>query len=68
MACLGATTSLFHGYAYREAIIGVGMMPLVAYLLGFSLIQYAIAMLARAVGNLVIHSQYWDWVKLCWIV
>ncbi len=53
---VGAIAGLFHGYAYGEAIIGAGMMPLVAYLLGFSLIQYAIAMLARAVGNLIIHK------------
>ncbi|PIG92639.1 HupE/UreJ family protein [Gloeocapsopsis sp. IPPAS B-1203] len=53
---LGAIAGLFHGYAYGEAIIGAGMMPLVAYLLGFSLIQYAIAMLARAIGNLIIHK------------
>lgn len=53
---LGAIAGLFHGYAYGEAIIGAGMMPLVAYLLGFTIIQYAIAMLARAVGNLIIHK------------
>ncbi|MES1021426.1 HupE/UreJ family protein [Gloeocapsa sp. BRSZ] len=53
---LGAIAGLFHGYAYGEAIIGAGMMPLVAYLLGFTIIQYAIAMLARTVGNLIIHK------------
>jgi urease accessory protein len=53
---LGAIAGLFHGYAYGEAIIGAGMMPLVAYLLGFSLIQYCVAMLARAIGNLIIHK------------
>lgn len=51
---LGAIAGLFHGYAYGEAIIGAGMMPLVAYLLGFTIIQYAVAMLARAVGNVII--------------
>ncbi|MUL39497.1 HupE/UreJ family protein [Gloeocapsopsis dulcis] len=56
LACLGAIAGLFHGYAYGEAIIGAGMLPLVAYLLGFSLIQYGIAMLARAVGYLIIHK------------
>ncbi|MBE9190105.1 HupE/UreJ family protein [Gloeocapsopsis crepidinum LEGE 06123] len=56
LTCLGAIAGLFHGYAYGEAIIGAGMIPLVAYLLGFSLIQYGVAMLARAVGNLIIHK------------
>lgn len=55
LTCLGAIAGLFHGYAYGEAIIGAGMMPLVAYLLGFTFIQYLVATLARAVGNLLIH-------------
>lgn len=33
---------LFHGYAYGEAIVGAEMTPLLAYLAGFALIQYAI--------------------------
>ncbi|AFZ29593.1 HupE/UreJ protein [Gloeocapsa sp. PCC 7428] len=53
---LGAIAGLFHGYAYAEAIIGAGMMPLVAYLLGFTIIQYGVAMLARAIGNLITHK------------
>ena len=34
---------LFHGYAYGEAIVGAGMEPLVAYLLGFAVIQTAVS-------------------------
>lgn len=34
---------IFHGYAYGEAIVGAESTPLLAYLLGFSLIQLAIA-------------------------
>lgn len=41
---LGAIAGLFHGYAYGEAIIGATMAPLVAYLIGFTLIQLAIAL------------------------
>ena len=33
---------LFHGYAYGESIVGAEDTPLVAYLLGFALVQYAI--------------------------
>jgi urease accessory protein len=48
---LGAIAGLFHGYAYGESIVGASMTPLLAYLLGFSAIQYAIALLAFLIGN-----------------
>ena len=35
---------LFHGYAYGESIIGAEASPIVAYLIGLSLIQYALIM------------------------
>ena len=35
---------LFHGYAYGESIVGAEDSPLIAYLLGFALIQYAIVL------------------------
>ncbi len=47
---LGAIAGLFHGYAYGESIVGAGMAPLTAYLLGFTAIQLAIALGARQVG------------------
>lgn len=50
IATLSAVAGLFHGYAYGEAIIGADMNSLVAYLTGFTLVQYAIAMLALRVG------------------
>jgi urease accessory protein len=31
---------IFHGYAYGEAIVGAESTPLMAYLIGFSIIQY----------------------------
>ncbi len=40
---LFAGAGLFHGWAYGEAIVGAETTPLLAYLLGFALIQYAIA-------------------------
>ncbi len=41
---LASIAGLFHGYAYGEAIIGAQMNPLLAYLLGFSVVQLAIAL------------------------
>lgn len=34
---------LFHGWAYGEAIVGSEPMPIVAYLIGFGIVQAAIA-------------------------
>jgi urease accessory protein len=42
MAMLVATAGVFHGYAYGESIIGAETSPLLSYLFGFSIIQYAI--------------------------
>ncbi|MEW5856731.1 MAG: HupE/UreJ family protein [Cyanobacteriota bacterium] len=53
LLALGAIAGLFHGYAYGEAIVGAGMTPLVAYLVGFSLIQYGVALVALLIGNAV---------------
>lgn len=53
IAALAALAGLFHGYAYGEAIVGAQMTPIFAYLLGFSIIQYAIALLALFVGIFV---------------
>ncbi|WP_084783088.1 HupE/UreJ family protein [Leptolyngbya sp. O-77] len=39
----GILAGLFHGYAYGESIVGATPSPLTAYLLGFTLIQAAIA-------------------------
>jgi urease accessory protein len=53
LIALATFAGLFHGYAYGESIVGAQMTPLLAYLLGFSIIQYAIALIALATGNLV---------------
>ena len=37
-------TGLAHGYAYGEAIVGAEIPPLLAYLAGFTLVQFAIAL------------------------
>lgn len=48
IALSAAIAGLFHGYAYGESIIGAEPTPLVAYLIGFSAIQAAIALAAMA--------------------
>ncbi len=51
VAGLAAIAGLFHGYAYGESIVGAEMTPLVAYLLGFTVIQLAISLLAFWLGR-----------------
>lgn len=53
IAGLGAIAGLFHGYAYGESIVGAQMSPLVAYLVGFSLIQYGVAIAALLICEVV---------------
>ena len=38
-----AAAGIFHGWAYGEAVIGSTPMPVFAYLVGFGVIQFAIA-------------------------
>lgn len=45
-AAVFAGAGLFHGHAYGEAIFGAEATPLVAYLVGFGLTQWAIAVAA----------------------
>lgn len=42
-AAFFAVAGLFHGYAYGEAVFGAEATPVVAYLIGFVAIQYAIS-------------------------
>lgn len=48
---LAAFAGLFHGFAYGEGIFGAEATPLFAYLIGFTLVQLAIALGAYAVGH-----------------
>lgn len=66
LTALGAVAGLFHGYAYGEAIIGAEMTPLVAYLFGFTLIQYGIILIALLIGSAVKQTavaQSFPWFK-----
>lgn len=42
-AAFFAIAGLFHGFAYGEAVFGAETTPIVAYLIGFVAIQYAIS-------------------------
>ncbi|APB32688.1 hydrogenase accessory protein [Gloeomargarita lithophora Alchichica-D10] len=58
---LGAMlVGLLHGYAYGEAIIGAEMTPLMAYLLGFTLIQLAIALGVWGITRFLLLGR-WGW-------
>ncbi|BBK34102.1 urease accessory protein [Stella humosa] len=46
LLALVALAGVFHGYAYGESIVGAEATPLLAYLVGFALIQAAIAIAA----------------------
>jgi len=46
MAAGLALAGLLHGHAYAESIFGAEPAPLIAYLAGFSLIQFGVAMAA----------------------
>lgn len=49
LASLFVLAGLFHGSAYANALLGAEATPLAAYLLGFSFIQYAVAVITTLV-------------------
>jgi urease accessory protein len=42
LAGVFAISGIFHGYAYGETVVGAEATPILAYLAGFALIQYAL--------------------------
>lgn len=48
-----ALSGLAHGYAYGEAIVGAEATPLLAYLTGFTIVQFAIALCGYAVARYI---------------
>lgn len=42
LSAIFAVSGILHGYAYGESIVGAEATPLVAYLVGFAVIQYAL--------------------------
>ena len=53
LATLAMIAGIFHGYAYGESIIGAQVAALVAYLIGFTVIQLAIASGAFFLGSVI---------------
>jgi urease accessory protein len=53
---LAALAGIFHGHAYGEGIFGAETTPLVAYLLGFTLIQLAISLGIYLIASKVMKS------------
>ncbi|MEH1887016.1 HupE/UreJ family protein [Nostoc sp.] len=50
LALMGISAGSFQGYTVAESIIGAGIIPLVAYILGMTLTLFAVAMSAREIG------------------
>ncbi|MCM1982308.1 HupE/UreJ family protein [Lyngbya confervoides] len=53
LLAIGSLAGLFHGYAYGEAIIGSEMSPLLAYLLGLTVIQIGMALFSFGIAKVV---------------
>jgi len=51
---LAAIVGLFHGYAYGGSIFGAQMLPVIAYLMGFTVIQLVVAIAAFLIGRVVL--------------
>ncbi|MEH2136434.1 HupE/UreJ family protein [Nostoc sp.] len=50
LALMGISAGSFQGYTVAESIIGAGIIPLVAYILGMTLTLFVVAMSAREIG------------------
>lgn len=57
LGAIAVAAGVFHGYAYGESVIGAEMTPLIAYLLGFGLIQAGIALGTRAIAQVIDQNQ-----------
>ena len=57
LALLFALAGLLHGYALAESVVGAEAHPIAAYLAAFGLVQYAIALGARAGTRTLAGSQ-----------
>jgi urease accessory protein len=51
---LSGLAGLLHGYAYGESIFGAETTPLLAYLIGFTVVQLAIALSAFWIGKVIV--------------
>jgi urease accessory protein len=58
IAVLFAVAGVLHGYAYGESIVGAEPAPLGAYVAGFALIQYGIALASGAALAMIVARDY----------
>ncbi|WP_341530623.1 HupE/UreJ family protein [Nostoc sp. UHCC 0302] len=57
LALLSVTAGWFQGYANAESITGAEMIPLIAYILGMTLTQFAVAMSAKEIGSAMLMGE-----------
>lgn len=62
LVLLAAVSGLFHGLAYGEAIVGAESTPIIAYLVGFLIIQSAIALVVMCLVRWVRRGRQGDWL------
>ncbi len=53
IALLGVIAGLFQGYSNVQSILRADIVPLLAYIFGLILTQYAVVMSAKTIGNLI---------------
>jgi urease accessory protein len=58
LAAMFAAAGLFHGYAYGESIVGAEPSPLAAYVVGFGIIQTAIAVGSAVAFRVLVGRDY----------
>ncbi|MEH1863990.1 MAG: HupE/UreJ family protein [Nostoc sp.] len=51
LALMGISAGLFQGYTVADSIVGAGMLPLIAYIVGMTLTLFVVAMSAREIGG-----------------
>jgi urease accessory protein len=64
---LGIAGGVLHGYALAESIVGVEPTPLAAYLIGLTLIQSTLMVVARLTGALVLDPKTYGNRRLRWV-
>lgn len=55
-----ATAGIVHGYAYAEAVVGAEQTVIAAYLVSFSVTQWAIACGAGALSRIAMRGKSWS--------
>ncbi len=58
LATLFVAAGVVHGYAYGESIVGAETQPLAAYIIGFGMIQYVLALGSGVALRMVVARDY----------